>query len=136
MNLGRKKGTDKETTKEAQEKKRAAEREKRRKKMARTKYGQTRLSHARKGFTSCILAVVGAFFIVLMIGSSYTTKGEVGMFIGFLALATLVIVVIGLIEGIQGFQERDKNYVTCRVGIGVNIVLIIFMCAIFIRGLF
>jgi len=136
VNVGKKKETTEEKNKKAREKKLAKEREKRKKKMTSTKYGQTPLRHARKGFTSCILAVVSAFFIVLMIGTSYTVRGEVGAFLGVLGLATLVIAVIGLIEGIQGFQERDRNYVTCRVGIGVNIVLILFMCAIFIRGLF
>ena len=33
-------------------------------------------------------------------------------------------------------KERDKNYITCKVGIGISAALILGMCGIFVRGLF
>ena len=47
---------------EAKARKRAKEREKRRKKMIRTKYGQTQRRHAKKGIKSCIYAFFSIFF--------------------------------------------------------------------------
>ncbi len=123
-------------TEEEKEKALAREREKRRRKMIRTKYGQTPLRHARKGVNSCILAVTVLFFLVLMVGTAFTSDGTVSTWIGFLGLITLILAVFGLVEGIQGFQERDKNYLTCRIGTAANGVLVLCMAGIFIRGLF
>ncbi len=132
MNLG-KRGKQ---TEEEREKALTREREKKRKKMIRTKYGQTPLRHARKGVVSCIVAATSLFFVVLMIGTAFMASGEVSTWIGFLGLLTLALAVYGLVEGILGFQERDKNYLTCRIGVIVNGVLVLGMAAIFIRGLF
>ncbi len=123
-------------TEEEREKALAKEREKKRKKMIRTKYGQTQLRHAHKGVTSCIVAVTSLFFVVLMVGTAFTVGQEVSIWIGFLGLFTLALAVYGLVEGIQGFQERDKNYLTCRIGTAANGLLVVCMAAIFIRGLF
>ena len=57
------------------------EREKRRKKMIRTKYGQAPLKHAKKGVYSCIYAVVVFLLLLLMMIHSYISKGEVGLLI-------------------------------------------------------
>ncbi len=132
MNIRRKE----KDTEEEREKELAREREKKRKKMIRTKYGQAPLRHAHKGVTSCIVAVTVLFFLVLMVGTAFTVDGEVSMWIGLLGLITLGLTVYGLVEGIQGFQERDKNYLTCRIGTAANGLLLLCMAAIFIRGLF
>ncbi len=132
MNLGRRG----KQTEEEREKALTKEREKKRKKMIRTKYGQTPLRHAHKGVTSCIVAVTSLFFLVLMLGTAFMVSGEVSTWIGLLGLFTLALTIYGLVEGIQGFQERDKNYLTCRIGVIVNGILVLSMVGIFIRGLF
>ena len=43
---------------------------------------------------------------------------------------------MGLLLGVRGFRERDKNYITCKVGIGANAAFLLGLTAIFIRGLF
>lgn len=112
------------------------EREKRRKKMIRTKYGQAPLKHAKKGVYSCIYAVVVFLLLLLMMIYSYTSKGEVGLLMGFAGLGTLALSVMGLSLGIRGRKERDKNYITCKVGIAVHAVFLAGLTALFIRGLF
>lgn len=114
----------------------AKKREKQRKKMIRTRYGQKQKKHAKKGIQSCILAAFGCILLTVMITVSFHARGEVGGFIGVAALATLVIVWRGLVYAVRGFKERDKNYITCKVGAGFNGLLLLFMCGIFIRGLF
>lgn len=123
-------------TEEAREKALAKEREKRRKKMIRTKYGQAPLRHAKKGIKSCLFAGVAVFLLVLMLASSFVSRGNVSILFGFAGIATLIFAIAGLVTGIRGFKERDKNYITCKVGTGVNGLLLICMCGIFIRGLF
>ena len=114
----------------------AKAREKQRKRMISTKYGQTRLRHSRQGLKSCIYCVLTVFMLVLMISASYTAQGKVSILIGFAGLFALVLSCLGLITGIRGFKEREKNYITCKIGSVCSGLLVIGMCAIFIRGLF
>ena len=111
------------------------EREKQRKKMIRTKYGQAPLRHAKKGIKSCIHGAFAVFFMFLVIASSYLNNGDIGVSIGLVGLFVFVLSILGTVTGIQGFKERDKNYTTCKVGVAVNGFILLCMCIIFIRGL-
>lgn len=131
MIIKKKKKTEEDRAKEL-----AKEREKQRKKMIRTRYGQKQKKHARKGVQSCLLAAVAAVFLTLMIFGSFSEKGNVGAFTGIVAVVTLIIAWRGLAYAMRGFKERDKNYITCKVGAVCNSILLLCMCGIFIRGLF
>ena len=126
-------------TEEDKEKERAKaiaqEREKRRKKMIRTKYGQKPLRHAKKGVYSCFYAIIVGVLVMLMISSAYVHKGEINSMIGVLGLMTLAMSGMGLGLGIKGLRERDKNYITCKVGIAANALILLALVAIYIRGL-
>lgn len=113
----------------------AKEREKRRKKMIRTRYGQKPLRHAKKGVYSCFYALVVAVLIMLMITSAYVHKGDISYAIGLLSLGAIVMAALGLNLGLKGLKERDKNYITCKIGIGANAVILLALLAIYIRGL-
>ena len=120
---------------DAKAKKRAKEREKRRKKMIRTKYGQTRRRHAKKGIKACIYAFFSLFFLFLLIASSYVENGQVGVLLGIAGFLILALSIEGTKMAIQGFKERDKNYITCKIGLGCNAAVLLCMFAIFVRGL-
>lgn len=111
-------------------------RERQRKKMIRTRFGQKPKKHAKKGVGSCIFAVAAAVLLVLLISNSFSAKGQVGFWVGIAGLLNLWIAIKGCSYGVKGFRERDKNYITCKIGVGVNAALIVCMCGIFIRGLF
>ena len=55
--------------------------------------------------------------------------------IGSFGLFTIILAVIGLIVGTKGFRERDKNYVTCKFGVGVNSVVLLALVGLFVRGI-
>lgn len=131
--LIRKRGRSKE---EARAAALAKEREQRRKKMLRTKYGQTPLRHAKKGVQSCMLAGISTFLLVLIVVISFVQKGEVGIIAGIAGLIILWLTIMGLRYGMRGMNERDKNYITCKVGIGINGLILLGIAAIFVRGLF
>lgn len=124
------------TTEEDRAKELAKAREKRQKKMIRTKYGQAPKRHARQGIKSCMYLVLAAFVLLLMVSVSFVLKGKVSILVGFAGLFVLVMASLGLVSGIRGFKERDKNYMTCKIGAICCGLLVLGMCAIFIRGLF
>ncbi len=111
------------------------EREQRRKTMVKTRFGRKKQKHARKGVQSCIYAMmcVGMLFCLLLL--SFLFKGQLGVFAGFVCLVILWLGVTGIRTGIRGLNERDKNYMTCRVGIVINAVVLFGIAYVFIRGL-
>lgn len=64
------------TTEEDRAKELAKAREKRQKKMIRTKYGQAPKRHARQGIKSCMYFVLAAFVLLLMVSVSFVLKGR------------------------------------------------------------
>lgn len=112
----------------------AKERERRRRKLIRTKYGQKPLKHAKKGVQSCVLAAAVVSLLVLMVSASFAAKGEIAAYMGIVGIVTAVLAGIGLNLGIRGFKERDKNYITCKVGTGLCGAVMLGMAAIFLRG--
>ena len=122
-------------TQEAKAKAIAKEREKRRKKMIRTKFGQAPLRHARKGIKSCFYAAFSVFFFFLLIASSFMDNGDVGILMGIAGFIVAGLAWGGFRMALQGLKERDKNYITCKIGIGINGAVLLFMFATFIRGL-
>ena len=119
-------------TEEDRAKAMAKAREKQRKRI--TKYGQAKPRHAKKGIYSCSYAFVVFLLLLLMFEISYRKKGDVGMVLEFVGLGTMALAGIGVWLGGRGMKEREKNYITCKVGIGINLTAFLGLTAIFIRG--
>ena len=75
------------------------------------------------------------FFTFLMFASTFEENGQIGILMGIAGLLILVLSAEGVVNGVQGFKERDKNYITCKIGLGCNAVILLCMLGIFIRGL-
>ena len=110
----------------------AKAREKQRRRI--TKYGQAKPRHAKKGIYSCCYAFVVLLLLLLMFQISFREKGDVGMILGFAGLGTMALAGIGVWLGGRGMKEREKNYITCKVGIGINLAVFLGLTAIFISG--
>lgn len=111
-------------------------REKQRKKMIKTRYGQAAMKHSRKGIVSCLYSVLVFAILSIMILISYITKGQIGILAGLAGLVSVVFAFKGFSSGLKGFKERDKNYITCKVGAVCNVLLLLGLIIIFFRGLF
>ena len=121
-----------EMRKERQKKKTEREKMKRRSR----KFGQAELKHSRRGVMSCLLAGLTLFFMVLVFSVSYISRGDVSILIGTVGLGCLRLAFSGLNQGLQGFKERDKNYLTCKIGVVSNGLFVLGLLIIFLRGLF
>lgn len=111
------------------------ERELRRKKFLRSSYGKQTPKHSTQGLSSCIYGVVVLAIIASMLLYSYTNKGSVNIMFGFMGLIIMFFSYKGLRKGMKGLQELNKNYITCRWGIGINGTVLVLLIAMFIRGL-
>ena len=126
---------NKDSADEIRAKKMAKEREKRRKKMIRTKYGQAPKRHAKKGIKACLYAMFSMFFLFLLIASAFVENGQVSILLGLAGFIVLALAIAGTVNAVHGFKERDKNYITCKIGLGCNAAVLLCMFAIFVRGL-
>ena len=105
------------------DKKRARERD--RNKRSR-KYGQIKRKHSRKGIWSCVMAG--------LIVMAFMNKGKSAAMVGSFGVFDMILACIGIVTGVKGFKERDKNYLTCKIGIVVNGFILLALILVFIRG--
>ena len=111
-------------------KKMLKEREKRRS----GKYGQVTLKHSYRGIISCMLAGIVLFLLALIFSVSYVSKGDISIFVGFIGLVALWTSLTGVARGLDGLKERNKKYVACRIGVGINVLFSFILILLFIRG--
>ena len=114
---------------------RERERDKERKKRGNRKYGQAKLRHSRKGLLSCMIAVVVAGIFVALILTAFIHKGNSVAMIGSFGLFDMILAGVGLSIGVKGFRERDKNYLSCKIGRGINGFILFCLILVFVRGL-
>ena len=114
---------------------RERERNKERKKRGNRKYGQAKLRHSRKGILSCMMAAVVSIIFAALLVTAFLSKGKSAAIIGSFGLFTMILAVIGLAIGFRGFREREKNYTTCKVGLGINGLILILLTAVFVGGM-
>lgn len=110
-------------------------RKKERKKRGNRRYGQSQLKHSRKGILSCMMAGLTTVIFAIILILAFLFKGESAAIIGSFGIFNVILSVIGLNMGLRGFRERDKNYITCKIGVGINGMIAGMLIAIFIRGL-
>lgn len=115
-----------------EEKERERERQKRRKR----KYGQAKLKHAKRGIYSCVMTGSALFLLMILFAIAYTNGGTTAPIIGGVGMSALTLTCAGLYTAIRGFKEREKDYLTCKIGVAVSAAMILCFVGIFCRGLF
>jgi hypothetical protein len=62
--------------------------------------------------------------------------GSSGILIGIVGILTMILSGFGIYCAHRGFREREKDYLTCKIGMGFNIFFLLGLISIFCRGLF
>lgn len=110
-------------------------REKERKKRGTRKYGQANLKHSHMGIYSCWFAVGSFSLLLVSILIAFFMQGETGGFIGGFGILSIVLAILGIRAAVKGLRERERNYITCKIGMTVSIIVLIGLLVIFIGGL-
>lgn len=114
---------------------RERQRERDRKKRGTRKYGQAKLKHSRMGVYSCFYAGITICILAAGILTAYMTAGSAAGIVGGMGILSVFLGILGLRAGIKGLREREKNYITCRVGIILNVLVLLLLILIFTGGL-
>ena len=112
------------------------DRSRERKKRGSRKYGQAKLKHSKKGILSCVTFGAVFFLFAVLIVIAYTSGGTVPGYIGAVGLLALAGSFLGLYLARKGLREREKDYLTCKVGLVGNLFFFFIFIAIFCWGLF
>lgn len=100
------------------------------------KYGQVKLRASKRGMYSCLFALGCLVCLGGLIYAAYVTYGAVPSFVGSIGLITVINAGCGIYYGIMGFKERERSYITCKLGILANSMVVLLFVLLFIRGLF
>lgn len=116
------------------DKERERQRQRERKKRGNRKYGQAKLKPSKKGILSCVIAVIIAIVLIGLVGITYAYKGKAAGYIGGFGVSALICSCVGIVIAIRGFRERDKDYRTCKFGLGFNIFFLVSLLLFFLGG--
>ena len=104
--------------------------------MARCEAGEIKKEHAKeieiKEAGSMVVLVTAV--IAGLIGMAFMNKGKSAAMVGSFGVFDMILACIGIVTGVKGFKERDKNYLTCKIGIVVNGLILLALILVFIRG--
>ena len=89
--------------------------EKERKSNQSKKYGKAAYLQSRRGVISCWLTGWSLAILLGCVGYTFLTRG--------------------IRSAIEGFEEQDRKYLSCKCGIGIGIVQILCFLGIFVGGL-
>ena len=117
-------------------KKEERDRSKERRKRGNRKYGQAKLKHAKKGIISCSFAGAVLLLMIILVATTYRADGTVPGYIGGIGSCTMLFSGIGIYMAYRGFKEREKDYLTCKIGMACNSLFLLIFVGIFCWGLF
>lgn len=100
-----------------------------------TKFGQDRRRHSKRGVTSCLFAVTGLSALVGLFTTAYKDYGKGNGIIGAISIILLIFSMFATSVAIKGFKEREKNYITCKIGATINALLTTVLVLLYMRGL-
>ena len=109
--------------------------EKERKSNQSKKYGKAAYLQSRRGVISCWLTGWSLAILLGCVGYAFLTRGKAAGIVGGIAILSLMIDIYGIWNAIEGFEEQDRKYLSCKCGIGIGIVQILCFLGIFVGGL-
>ena len=108
--------------------------EKERKKYGTRKYGQAVLKHSHMGIRSCWYAAGAFLLLAAAILTAFILRGQNVGFVGGMGVLSVVLAGLGIQASVKGRREREKNYLTCKVGVVLNVLILICLLMIFVMG--
>ena len=99
------------------------------------KYGKAAYLQSRRGVISCWLTGWSLAILLGCVGYAFLTRGKAAGIVGGIAILSLMLDIYGIWNAIEGFEEQDRKYLSCKCGIGIGIVQIVCFLGIFVGGL-
>lgn len=98
------------------------------------KVSYVRYPLARNGFFSFGLGLISLGFAVGAMVMSVRQAGQGAMVIGALGFSSIAFGLMGLWYSFLAFREQEKNYIFTKIGLGLQIVVLICWIMVIIVG--
>ena len=127
----------KKRQRELERQQRRREKEVQRYQKKRNRYGEEKvIRHAKHGVRSTLIAIAAIVLLSLLVTVSYyVQEGKAATMIGALGICAWILSGVGIFFGMIGLRERERKYLTCRIGIVCNAALFVGLAIIFFRGI-
>ena len=86
------------------------------------------------GMRSCIYAAAALFLLLGSVAISFAMHGKAAFFIGIIGIGAAICAGLGIAAAIKGMRERNKRYISCKIGLFFNILTAVSLIIIFIGG--
>lgn len=116
----------------SENKKNSRQQRKKEKIISNQKIGRMKKKHSKMGMVSCAFAGTAFFFLGCAVFISFFELTEVKTLIGGFGVCSIILAFMGIKASMSGRKERDKKYVTCNIGVILNILLLIGLVIIYI----
>lgn len=90
--------------------------------------------HAVKGIVATFLAVAALILFAVIIYISFKHGGEADMWIGSLALISILLGVVGLILGLMSFRNENSYKLFAQIGSFLNVFVLLIWGLIYMIG--
>lgn len=90
--------------------------------------------HAVKGIVATALAVAALMVFAALIYISFKHGGEADMWIGSLALISILLGVLGLILGLMSFRNENTYKLFAQIGSFLNVFVLLIWGLIYMIG--
>lgn len=90
--------------------------------------------HAVKGIVATILAVAALIVFAAVVYISFKNGGEAEMWIGSMALISILFGVVGLILGLMSFKSENSYKLFAQIGSFLNVFVLLIWGLIYMIG--
>lgn len=90
--------------------------------------------HAVKGIVATILAVAALLVFAAVVYISFKNGGEAEMWIGSMALISILCGVVGLILGLMSFKSENSYKLFAQIGSFLNVFVLLIWGLIYMIG--
>ncbi len=90
--------------------------------------------HAVKGIVATILAVAALLVFAAVVYISFKNGGEAEMWIGSMALISILFGVVGLILGLMSFKSENSYKLFAQIGSFLNVFVLLIWGLIYMIG--
>lgn len=99
------------------------------------RYKFTNKKHPLRAIMSSSLGVISLAAYIFAILRSFYGRGEIGAEMGIVGLLGLIYACVGLYLGIVSRFEKEKFYLFCYLGIGLNLLTLVLAVVVLYLGI-
>lgn len=93
--------------------------------------GRMKKKHSKMGMVSCMFAGAAFLFLSAAVMITFFELNGATALVGGFGVCSIILTFMGIKASMKGRKEKDKRYLTCNIGVILNILLLIGLVIIY-----